>query len=58
MKNLILNNWLAKILSLMLAIAVWFLIKKNVEGPAMPKGYLENRPPYLLQPRPSVAPLK
>ena len=31
MKKLILNNWGAKILSLLLATALWFLIKKNVE---------------------------
>gem|GEM_PF-5314311 len=42
----------------MLAIAVWFLIKKNVEGPAMSKGYQESRPPYLLQPRPTFTPGK
>jgi len=31
MKDLILNNWMAKIMSLLLAITLWFLIKKNVE---------------------------
>ena len=46
------------IVSLPLAMAIWFLIKKNVEGPAMPKGYLEYRPPYLLQPHPTVPPVK
>ncbi len=31
MKNLILNNWAAKIASLVLASTLWFLIKKNIE---------------------------
>jgi hypothetical protein len=31
MKNLILNNWVAKIASLVLASTLWFLIKKNIE---------------------------
>ena len=32
MKNLILNNWVAKIASLVLASTLWFLIKKNIEA--------------------------
>jgi len=31
MKTLFLNNWLAKIVSILLATVLWFLIKKNVE---------------------------
>ena len=31
MKTLILNNWVAKIASLVLASTLWFLIKKNIE---------------------------
>ena len=30
-KTLILNNWAAKVASLLLAIVLWFLIKKNPE---------------------------
>ena len=30
MKKLILNNWRAKLTSLLLATALWYLIKKNV----------------------------
>jgi hypothetical protein len=32
MKNLILNNWVAKVASLVLASTLWFLIKKNIEA--------------------------
>ena len=31
MRNLILHNWLAKILAFLLAITLWTVIKKNVE---------------------------
>jgi hypothetical protein len=31
-KNLILNNWVAKVASLVLASTLWFLIKKNIEA--------------------------
>lgn len=34
MKALILNNWEAKLVSLVLASVLWFLIKKNIETPA------------------------
>ena len=34
MKTLILNNWAAKIASLVLASVLWFLIKKNIEVPS------------------------
>ena len=30
MKKLILNNWHAKLISLLLATTLWYLIKKNV----------------------------
>ena len=30
MKSLILNNWRAKLISLLLATMLWYLIKKNV----------------------------
>jgi hypothetical protein len=32
MKQLILNNWVAKVASLVLASTLWFLIKKNIEA--------------------------
>jgi len=35
MKTLILNNWAAKIVSLVLASVLWFLIKKNIEYPSL-----------------------
>ena len=38
MKNLIQNNWAAKIASLVLASVLWFLIKKNVKTPASVRG--------------------
>jgi hypothetical protein len=31
MKNLILNNWAAKLASLAVASVLWFLIRKNIE---------------------------
>lgn len=31
MKNLILNNWLAKCVSLVLALVLWAVIRKNIE---------------------------
>ena len=34
MTTQILNNWPAKIASLVLASVLWFLIKKNIESPA------------------------
>ena len=30
MKKMILNNWRAKLISLLLATALWYLIKKNI----------------------------
>ena len=33
MRHLILHNWLAKILALLLAITLWFLIKKMIVAP-------------------------
>jgi hypothetical protein len=35
------NNWIAKILSLLLAIAIWFLIKQNL---ASTDGFIEKPP--------------
>jgi YbbR domain-containing protein len=35
------NNWIAKILSLLLAIAIWFLIKQNL---ASNGGFIEKPP--------------
>jgi hypothetical protein len=32
MKRLFLENWRAKLMSLIVASAVWYLIKKNVES--------------------------
>ena len=37
MKDLILHNWMAKIMSLLLAITLWFLIKKSVETTLRPE---------------------
>lgn len=31
MKNLFLNNWGAKLVSLVIATILWFLIKKNID---------------------------
>lgn len=38
------NNWIAKILSLLLAIAIWFLVKYNLAG----GGRLFEKPPRAL----------
>ena len=39
MKKLILNNWRAKLTSLLLAIALWYLIKKNVTTTPSPSDW-------------------
>jgi hypothetical protein len=49
MKKLILTNWLAKAVSLLLAMTVWFLIKKNIETPSV-----RFRTQYLKQPEAPV----
>ena len=36
MKTLLLNNWKAKFASLLVAIAVWYLVKGHVQRPSMP----------------------
>lgn len=36
MKTLLLNNWKAKVASLLVAIAVWYLVKGHVQRPTMP----------------------
>jgi YbbR domain-containing protein len=36
MKRLILKNWRAKLISLLLATTLWYLIKKNVATTASP----------------------
>ena len=36
MKTLILNNWQAKLISLLLATTLWYLIKKNVVTTPLP----------------------
>ncbi|MCF6312654.1 MAG: hypothetical protein L3J39_09410 [Verrucomicrobiales bacterium] len=36
MKTLLLNNWKAKLSSLLVAIAVWYLVKNHVNRPSMP----------------------
>jgi len=41
MKTLILNNWAAKIASLVLASVLWFLIKKNIEVPSPEQDMLQ-----------------
>ena len=40
MKNLILHNWAVKITSLVLAITLWYLIKKNVETTPLPSNQM------------------
>lgn len=44
MKLNLAHNWLAKILSLLLAIAIWFLIKVNLES----NGGFMDKPPRAL----------
>jgi hypothetical protein len=44
MKKLILNNWRAKLTSLLLATALWYLIKKNVATTPSPSEF-NDRPP-------------
>ena len=39
MKKLILNNWRAKLTSLLLATALWYLIKKNVATTPSPSEF-------------------
>jgi hypothetical protein len=43
MKKLILNNWPAKLTSVLLATALWYLIKKNVTTTPSPSDFY--RPP-------------
>jgi len=65
MKDLILNNWMAKIMSLLLALTLWFLIKKNVESvprPELPRVVLvpetpKNEEPQA-KPQPTEKPVK
>jgi YbbR domain-containing protein len=45
MKLNLAHNWIAKILSLLLAIAIWFLIKNNLAGG---DGLFEKTPPRAL----------
>ena len=32
MKNLVLHNWAPKLMALMIATTLWFLIKKNIDS--------------------------
>lgn len=41
------HNWIAKILSLLLAMAIWFLIKDNLDGG---DGLFENPPRAMVVP--------
>ena len=44
MKNLILNNWEAKLIAVLVATILWFLIKKNVDsGSVTPSKPLPSR---------------
>lgn len=44
MKRLFIHNWQIKILSIILAVIIWYLIKKNIPGPA----YQQLPPPRAL----------
>ena len=37
--NLILNNWLAKLMSLVLAVILWWVIKQNLEKTGLPSRF-------------------
>jgi hypothetical protein len=39
MKNLILNHWLAKLVSVALAVVLWTVIKKNTETTLSPSRF-------------------
>ena len=39
MNNLILNHWLAKLVSLALAVVLWAVIKKNIETTPLPSRF-------------------
>jgi YbbR domain-containing protein len=45
MKKLILNNWRAKLASLLLATALWYLIKKNVTTTVSPSEFIPRPAP-------------
>jgi YbbR domain-containing protein len=49
MKKLILNNWHAKLISLLLATTLWYLIKKNVATTPSPSDFVS--PPSAAQRR-------
>lgn len=36
MKAALLNNWKAKVASLLVAIAIWYLVKDHLAQPSMP----------------------
>ena len=47
MKDLILNNWGAKIVSLALAVVLWAVIRKNIETTPSPSRFqFETQNPY------------
>ena len=37
--NLILNNWLAKVMSLVLAVILWWVIKQSLEKTDLPSRF-------------------
>ena len=37
--NLILNNWLAKLMSLVLAVILWWVIKQNLAKTGLPSRF-------------------
>ncbi|HYY30755.1 MAG TPA: hypothetical protein VE860_22655 [Chthoniobacterales bacterium] len=45
LKRLFLENWRAKLMSLIVATAVWYLVKRNVDESPGRAGY-ERRPLY------------
>ncbi|CEF48989.1 unnamed protein product [uncultured bacterium] len=39
MKNLLTNNWRAKLISVLIAFVIWFVIKRNVDSTSPRRDY-------------------